>query len=313
VLLGERKAVNLSSNQVNNTYTNGNNNVNYNKNNNNNNNVNLLDDIMSGSTNSSKEETFSGLEIRNKPTNNNNSNNTTNGKPSNNGFVFIKGKNNEDNVTNNVANSNKELLNIFGNNEIINGMKNVTAKNENGNKGGFVFIKSGKTSTNNTQKDDLLNVFENLNIVSKGEEKSSKQNENVSKTLQETYNNKLDLDKLYSETNNHNNNNQFMQYNNNNNNNNNNINNNGNHYPQQFPQNNNNNIHMGVPSQNKISYNQNFNLNVADFTNNLKIGENYIPLDIKDYNKQPEKTPTPEAKNEKHHFDFVNDMFKKKK
>ena len=107
------------------------------------------------------------------------------------------------------------------------------------------------------------------------------------------YNNKLDLDKLYSETNNH-----YSQYNNSN----------GNidyKFPHQFAVNNN----VNIPNQN-ISYHQNNNFHISDLTKN-NIGENYSPLDIKDYNIQKDKTLVP--KNEKDHFNFVNDLFKKKK
>lgn len=115
--------------------------------------------------------------------------------------------------------------------------------------------------------------------------------------LQETYNNKLDLDKLYSETSN-----QFTPYNIKN------VQSKNMNLPQQYALNSNANI----PNQN-ISYYQNYNLNIADLTSNLKIGENYIPLDMNDYNKSKEKIQPAEIKNEKDHFDFVKEMFKKKK
>lgn len=113
-------------------------------------------------------------------------------------------------------------------------------------------------------------------------------------------NNKLDLDKLYSEIsnssqqNNHNIN--SVDYGN-----------------SQTTQTNYNYNNINIQSQN-ISYFQNFNFNIGDLSNNLKNGENYIPLDIKDYNKSQENvTNQEETKYEKDHFDFVNDLMKKKK
>jgi hypothetical protein len=108
------------------------------------------------------------------------------------------------------------------------------------------------------------------------------------------------LDKLYSELNNSGQQNQYsnngIDYNNNN---------------QLFQTNNNN---FNIQSQN-INYYQNFNLNIGDISNNLKIGENYIPLDMKDYIKDQDNSSkeVPQSKNEKDHFDFVNDLMKKKK
>jgi hypothetical protein len=123
-------------------------------------------------------------------------------------------------------------------------------------------------------------------------------------------NNKLDLDKLYFETKNHNqipfgqfNNNAFI--NGHSNNNNNLINNNQINYPPQFGNNTN------LPNQN-VGFYQNFNL--ADLNNNFRISETYIPLDLKDLNiQQHSSQPSQEQKNEKDHFDFVNDLMKKKK
>ena len=107
------------------------------------------------------------------------------------------------------------------------------------------------------------------------------------------------MDKLYSELNNSGQQNQYsnsgLDYNNN----------------QSFQTNYSN---INIQSQN-INYFQNFNLNIGDLSNNLKIGENYIPLDMKDYIQNQENTfnQVPETKNERDHFDFVNDLMKKKK
>jgi hypothetical protein len=107
------------------------------------------------------------------------------------------------------------------------------------------------------------------------------------------------LDKLYSELNNSAQQNQYnnsgLDYNNN----------------QTFQSNYNN---INIQSQN-INYFQNFNLNIGDLSNNLKIGENYFPLDMSDYIKNQENpsNQVSETKNEKDHFDFVNDLMKKKK
>jgi hypothetical protein len=79
-------------------------------------------------------------------------------------------------------------------------------------------------------------------------------------------------------------------------------------YPQQQFFNNN----FGVQN---ISYHQNYDLGVTfNTTPSVKL-ENYTPLDMKDFNhQQQQKQPEPQKKeNEKDHFDFVNDLMKKKK
>jgi len=171
--------------------------------------------------------------------------------------------------------------------------------------------------------------------------------DSVTKTLQETLSNKIDLDKLYQENtmtqnqtgfvnqvpmnqghfNNHNqfnqmngnrnqfnqmNNNQFNQMNNNQFNPNHNQFNqiNPNYPPQQFYNNNYGPQMTQMNNQFHQSYDVNFNN-----SSNIKVGENYTPLDMKDYN-QPSKLVTSEPKKEppkEHQFDFVSDLMKKKK
>jgi len=308
--------------------------------------VNLLEDITSGSnsTQNTQEETaFSGLEVRsknpssnaNKPTNGfnfvkgKNIEESTTPQPNianTNGFNFVKGKKvteeNDQNHRNHSTHHNKELLNIFGNNDdtVEDNKSTLSQPETNTKQGGFSFIKNnGKSNTNVTKKDDLTSVFQDLNIVTKsGEnEKQVKPSDTYSQTLQDTLNNKLDLDKLYKENNN--NQNSHMNHFNMPHNVPQNHQNNHQNYPPQFYNNNNVNVNQNM-NHNISNYHQNYNLNVADFnnqTNNLRIGENYIPLDINDYNKQQqlnkEKASTPvETKKEKDHFDFVNDLFKKK-
>jgi len=178
----------------------------------------------------------------------------------------------------------KELLNIFH--------ENKPQENNTSKKGGFSFIKNNGKNNVVDEKNDLNNVFQNLNMT--GEEKTT----DVSKTLQDTLNKKIDLDKLYQENNtnntNHVNQNAINSL----------------HFnqvpPQQFFNNN-----FGVQN---ISYHQNYDLGI-NFNNaqNVKI-ENYTPLDMKDYNQQAKQQAQDlPKKNEKDHFDFVNDLMKKKK
>lgn len=56
-------------------------------------------------------------------------------------------------------------------------------------------------------------------------------------------------------------------------------------------------------------------LSMQDLSGNVRLGDNYVPLDMKDYMNQQQSLSLPqqEQKNEKDHFDFVNDLMKKKK
>jgi len=281
--------------------------------NNGNKNVNLLEDIMdNNSKNTSDEFAFSGLEIRSK---NPPVPNTTISKT--NGFDFIKAKNvNGENqsspqIHNSKPSSNNDLLNLFGDTNVAANVKNdvQAQKTDDKKKQGFSFIKTNKdTQPQTPQSDDLNNVFQDLNVMSKNSDKND--HNNITKTLKETLSNKLDLDKLYSENNKndafiHKVPSNFDQANN------------SGHNPQfaQHLYNNNQNMPMM-----NINYHQNYNLSLSDFNNpsNIKI-ENYVPLDMKDFNNHlpQEKIQTnnsePPKKEEKDHFDFVNDLFKKKK
>lgn len=135
--------------------------------------------------NGSKEETFSGLEIRNKPSSGNNQE-TINPSKTNNGFVFLKGKANQNEQPVKTS-SNKELINVFGNGENSNEIKNMNSNNskspntEIGIKQGFTFLKSGKAQQSAT-KDELSSVFQDLNNVSKTQEKSVNQLDNINKS-----------------------------------------------------------------------------------------------------------------------------------
>jgi len=75
-----------------------------------------------------------------------------------------------------------------------------------------------------------------------------------------------------------------------------------------------NNIGM-QPNQmnmhNSFNHNYDYDLGIGNGSSNLKLGENYIPLDMKDYN-QPKSSEPPKV-SAKDHFDFVNDLMKKKK
>jgi hypothetical protein len=303
------------------------------------NNVNLIDDIMSNNT-TNDDSAFSGLELRNKPNSNSsgNSNNSTTNKQ--NGFGFIKSKGTDTNVnaeqqTNNtnqggfsfVKNKNKEEINVNNNKELFNIFTNDNNTNtkpqpqDSAKKQGFSFIKNGKN--NNEEKDDLDNVFQSLNVVGGKTEEKITQNssQTLSKTLQETLNNKLDLDKLYQENNtnihthmnNHNIMTSNMHFNNMNQ-----VNNMIPNYhqqqqfspqqytPQQFFNNN-----FGIQN---ISYHQNYDLGVSLNTSSNIRTESYTPLDMKDYNQQPKQIHEEAKKDMKdHHFDFVNDLMKKKK
>ena len=132
---------------------------------------------MSGNTisNSAKEETFSGLEVRNK------SGNSQPNNGSKNGFTFIKAKstNEEQAPQSNLVNNN-ELLSIFENKDTKNQVGLSQKADYNNGKGGFSFIKNNKPSTQSS-KDDLTNVFQDLNIVSKGE--SVQKSDNISKSI----------------------------------------------------------------------------------------------------------------------------------
>jgi len=76
--------------------------------------------------------------------------------------------------------------------------------------------------------------------------------------------------------------------------------------PQQFFNNN-----FGVQN---ISYHQNYDLGISlNSPYSAKI-ENYTPIDMNDYNQQTKQQVQEQPKkNEKDHFDFVNDLMKKKK
>jgi len=127
-----------------------------------------------------KEETFSGLEIRNKSNGNNQQ--TLNSNKNNNGFMFIKGKINQDDQTD--VSQNKDLLKISAENlnKVDNNAK-LPISDTSANKQGFTFLKSGKSTVqSNGTKDELCNVFQELNIVTKNENKETQPINNLNKS-----------------------------------------------------------------------------------------------------------------------------------